>query len=84
MFFQWSIFVTLFLFIQHNRVITMVFKGGSSKYIQSLSSNFLTELLEITIELKIHNVQIIDNDFNGINNLCFCNPFVILRVFLHL
>ena len=55
----------------------MVFKGGPSKLFQSLSSNLFTELLEISIELKIHNVQIIANDFNGISNLCFCNPFVI-------
>ena len=48
--------------------------------------NPLAESVEIAIELKlhgIHNIQIIANDFNGINYLCFCTPFVIFWVFLH-
>ena len=37
---------------------------------------------KIGIELKIPNIQIIANDFNGSNSLCFRKPFVILKVFL--
>ena len=44
---------------------------------------FLTELVQITIERKKYNIQIIADDFNDLNKLCFCKLFVIL-VILHL
>ena len=55
----------------------MVFKCGPGKLIQYLSINPLAEIVEITIELKVHDIQTIANDFNGINNLCFRKSFVI-------
>ena len=55
----------------------MVFKCGLGKLSKYLSINPLAEIAEITIELKVHNFQIIANDFNGINNLCFRKWFVI-------
>ena len=33
----------------------------------------LVELVSIEYELKILNIQIIANDFNGLTNLCFRN-----------
>ena len=55
----------------------MVFKCGPSKLIYSLNIYPSAELVDITIELKIHNTQMIANDFNGSNSLCFHKPFVI-------
>ena len=55
----------------------MVFKCGPGKLSKYLSINPLADKVEITIELKLHNFQIIANDFNGINNLCFRKLFVI-------
>ena len=55
----------------------MVFKCGPGKLNYYLSVNPLAEIVESTIEIKVHNVQIIANDFNGINNLCFRKSFVI-------
>ena len=40
------------------------------------------QLVEMRIELKILNVQIIANDFNGSNSLCFRKSFVIFNFFL--
>ena len=37
----------------------------------------LTDLIEIKIEIEIHIIQIIANDFNGFNNLCFRKLFAI-------
>ena len=65
----------------------MIFKCGPIEPIYSFSI-FLAELVEIEIEIKILNVQIIANDFNGFTNLCFrnvCNLFfVFFLFFLHL
>ena len=47
----------------------MVFKCGPGKLSKYLSINPFAELVDITIELKVHNIQIITIDFNGINNL---------------
>ena len=55
----------------------MVFKCDPGKLSKYLSINPLAEKIEIKIELKAHNIQIIANDFNGINNLCFRKSFVI-------
>ena len=55
----------------------MVFKCGPSKLILSFSINPSTEILEITIDLKIHNTQMIAIDFNGSKSLCFRKQFVI-------
>ena len=35
------------------------------------------EFVEIRIELKIHNIQITANDFNGSNSLCFRKSLLI-------
>ena len=40
------------------------------------------KLVEIRIELKIHNIHIIANDFNGSNSLCFRKSFLFFQVFL--
>ena len=42
----------------------------------SLSIIPAAEFVEIRIELKIHNIQIITNDFNGSNSLCFRKSFL--------
>ena len=55
----------------------MVFKYGPGKLSKYLSINLLAEKVEITIELKVLNIQIVANDFNVINNLCFRKSFVI-------
>ena len=57
----------------------MVFKCGLSKLIKSLSINPSAEFVEITIELKIHNIQPIANHVNGSNSLCFRKSFVIFE-----
>ena len=40
------------------------------------------EFVEIRVELKIHNIQIIANDFNGSNSLSLSKSFLIFKVFL--
>ena len=55
----------------------MVYKCGPNKLMYSLSIIPAAELEEIGIELKIHNIQIIANDFNGSNSLCFRKSFLI-------
>ena len=55
----------------------MVFKCGPVKFSKYLSKNPSAEIVEITIELKVNNIHIIAEDFNGINNLCFRKSFVI-------
>ena len=55
----------------------MVFKCGPGKLGKYLNINPLAEIVEIIIELKVHNIQIIANDFNCINNLFFRKSFVI-------
>ena len=55
----------------------MVYKCGPNKIISSLSINPAAELIEMRHELKIHNIQIIANDFNGSNSLCFRKAFLI-------
>ena len=57
----------------------MVVKYGTSNFIYSLRINALAELVAITIELEIHNIQIIAKDFNGFNSLCFRKLFVIFE-----
>ena len=47
----------------------MVYKSGPIKLIKSFIIISAAELEEIRIKLKIHNVQIIANDFNGSNSL---------------
>ena len=42
----------------------------------------LAELFYITIEIKIHSLQINANDYNGINNLRFRKVIAIFCVFL--
>ena len=54
----------------------MVFKCGPSNFIYYLSIKPLAELVEITIELKTHNIQILANDFIGSKSLCFRKSFV--------
>ena len=58
--------------------IPMVFKCGSNKFISSLSLIPAAELVEIRIEIQIHNIQIIANDFNGSNSSRFRKSFVIV------
>ena len=41
----------------------------------------LVELVPIEIEIKIHNIQIIATDFNGLTNFCFRNVCNSLFVF---
>ena len=41
-----------------------------------------SELVEIIIEVKIHSIQIMANDFNGSNSLRFLKSFVIFYFFL--
>ena len=48
----------------------MVFKRGSNELFYSFSEISI-ELVSIKNEIKIHNIQIIVNDFNGFKNLCF-------------
>ena len=48
----------------------MVFKCGPSKLISFLNSNPSAEL-EITMEIKMRNIPLIANDFNGSNSFCF-------------
>ena len=55
----------------------MVYKCGPNKLTYSLSIIPAAELVDIKIELKLHNIQIIANDFNGSNSLCFRKPFLI-------
>ena len=55
----------------------MVLKCGPGKLSKYLSMNPLAEIVEIAIDLKVHDIQVIANDFNGINNLCFRKSFVI-------
>ena len=55
----------------------MVFKCCPGKFRYYLSINPLVEIVDITVELKVQNIQIIANDFNGINNLCFPKSFLI-------
>ena len=43
----------------------MVFKCGPNQLIYSLIIISSTELLEVRIQSKIHNIQLIANDFNG-------------------
>ena len=50
----------------------MVYKYGPNKLIKT----YQTELVQIRIELKMHNIQIIDNDFNDSNILCFRKSFL--------
>ena len=52
----------------------MIFKRGPNELIYSFSK-ILAELVLIKIEIKMHNIQIIANDFNGFNNLCFRKLF---------
>ena len=47
----------------------MVYISGPNKLIYSFSIIPSAELVEIRIQLKIHNIQIIANDFNGSNSL---------------
>ena len=56
----------------------MIFKCGPSEQIYSFC---ITEKVLIETELKLHNVQIIANEINGFNNLCFCKLFVIFEIF---
>ena len=58
----------------------MVFKCGASIAIQSLSLNSSAESVDRTNELKIQKIQMITNDFNGSNSLCFCKSFLIFWV----
>ena len=53
----------------------MVYKCGPNKLIQSLTIIPAAEFVEIRVELKIHNIQIIANNFNGSNSLCFRKSF---------
>ena len=50
----------------------MIFKCGLIELIYSFSI-YLAELVYMEIEIKIHNNQIIANDFTGFTNLCFRN-----------
>ena len=59
----------------------MVYKFGPIKLFYSLSILPAAELVEIRIELKIHSVQIIANDFNDSNSLCFRKLFLIFLSF---
>ena len=43
----------------------------------NLCINPSAELVELSIELKIHNIQMIANYFNGSYSLCFRKSFVI-------
>ena len=47
----------------------MVYKSVPNKLIESFSIIPAAELVEIRIESKIHNIQILANDFNGGNSL---------------
>ena len=55
----------------------MGYKCGSNKHIKSLGIISAAELVEKRIDLKIPNIQIIANDFNGSNKLCFRKSFLI-------
>ena len=55
----------------------MVYKCGPNKLLLSISIiPAAAELVEIRIELKRHNIQIIANVFNGSNSLCFRKSFL--------
>ena len=52
----------------------MVFKCGPIELVYSFSI-VLAELVKIEIEIKMLNIQIINKDLNGLNNLCLRNVF---------
>ena len=55
----------------------MVYNCGPNKLIYILNIIPAAELVDIRIEIKIHNIRIIANDFNGSNSLCFRKSFLI-------
>ena len=57
----------------------MIFKCGSFEPINSFSI-ILAEFVSTEIEIKLHIIQIIANDFNGFTNMCFRNVCVLLFV----
>ena len=59
----------------------MIFKCDPIELIYSFRT-LLVEIVYIEIELKVHIIQIIANDFNGFNNFCFCNVCYLLFVIL--
>ena len=71
--FEWSFFAFLFLFFQNNREVTD--PNGFQMWPAS------TDLLEIRIQLKLHNIQMIAKDFNASSSLCFRKSLVIFKFF---
>ena len=47
----------------------MVYESDPKNFIQVFNIFPAAELVEIRFKLKIHNIQIIANDFNGSNSL---------------
>ena len=67
--FFWASFSLLSEQSRSNR--SQWFTDVTQTKISSLSVIPEAEPLEMRIELKVHNIQIIANDFNGSNSLCF-------------
>ena len=59
----------------------MIFKCGPIEFIFSFKT-ILDEIVYTGNEIKVHNIQIMANDFNGFTNLCFGNVCNLLFVIL--
>ena len=60
----------------------MVYKCCPNNVILSHSIIPAAELVDKRIELKIQSIQLIANDLNGSNSLCFRKSFLIFYVYL--